>query len=366
MNTRPPKNILIAPLDWGLGHTTRCIPLISYVLRTGHIPIIACNKHQSSFLREVFPDVEILSLEGYNIIYSRWNKFIQVGLLSQLPGIRRTINAEHKWLLRLTGERNIDGIISDNRYGLHHPSIPSVILTHQLMVRSGLGHWAGAMIQRLHYSLLCRFAATWVVDIEKEPSLAGELSHCNRLLANCRYIGLLSQFAVRAIADSGNTDNSILILLSGPEPLRTELSNFLWSQVVGHQGKVIFVEGSESVAARQAIPPHIIYHKRLTRSLLQNYLEAADIVICRSGYSTIMDLVALGKKAVFIPTPGQTEQEYLAGRLGRMGCFTSVAQNKFNLHDALARAGNSSSKFSSRADAYKLHEAVLDNWLKTL
>ena len=134
MATQQPKHILIAPLDWGLGHTTRCIPLIRHIQQLGHVPVVAGNQAQRTFIEETFGNIENIHLEGYNISYSGWNRFSQAGLLSQLPRIQKTITAEHKWLQQLSHEIKIDGIISDNRYGLFHDTIPSVIITHQLNV----------------------------------------------------------------------------------------------------------------------------------------------------------------------------------------------------------------------------------------
>jgi len=128
LSTQTPKRILVAPLDWGLGHTSRCIPIIGYILSLGHVPVVACNQSQRSYIKETFGTIEFIHLEGYNVTYSKWNKFGQVGLLSQLPAINKAIKQEHDWLQQCAEDMKIDGIISDNRYGLFHKSIPSVII----------------------------------------------------------------------------------------------------------------------------------------------------------------------------------------------------------------------------------------------
>jgi hypothetical protein len=363
-----PKNILIAPLDWGLGHTTRCIPLIRYIQSIGHIPVIAGNHSQRIFIEETFPGIKLIHLDGYNITYSKWNKWAQIGLLAQLPKITAAIKSEHQWLLNIVGEHKIDGIISDNRYGLFHPAIPSVIMTHQLQVISGFGDSADQAIQKLHYKYLNRFQATWVVDAADGHSLGGKLSHARVLPRNTGYIGLLSQFddlAVQPPLDSSHA-KKIMILLSGPEPQRSILSQLLWKQAVNYKRKIVFVEGSKNAVAPESIPEHICYHKRLTSDKLLLPLGDAEMVICRSGYSTLMDLMVLRKKAILIPTPGQTEQEYLGRHLHEQDIFYCAKQSAFKLDAALAAAHDFPYKTLATPMAYSGYKGIIEKWIEAL
>jgi predicted glycosyltransferase len=362
--THQPKHILFAPLDWGLGHTTRCIPLIRYMQSLGHVPVIAGNASQRTFIEDTFGPIDFIHLEGYNIRYSRWNRIGQAGLLAQMPRILATIKAEHNWLLQVTKERQIDGIISDNRYGLHHPAIPSVILTHQLQVQTGIGDFADRALQKLHYTFLKRFHQTWVVDIPGTPNLGGKLSHPATLPQHNKYIGLLSQF--EEMPHNNNAGNHLLILLSGPEPQRTDLARILWQQALQHNGPITFIEGSESATTPPTIPAHINYHKRLTTQQLAPILADADIVTSRSGYSTLMDLIALRKKAIIIPTPGQTEQQYLGKHLHAQGLFYCAPQKGFDLQTALKEATQfpfHSLAIDGEFDGYK---TVVEEWINTL
>jgi len=362
--TSHPKNILIAPLDWGLGHTTRCVPLIRYIRAQGHRAIVAGNEWQRTFIRHTFPDIDTVHLDGYNVTYSKWNKLAQAGLLFQLPGLVNTINKEHRWLQQQAHALQLHGIISDNRYGLFHTGLPSVIMTHQLHVLSGMGRLADRMVQKIHYRHLAHFDATWVVDVLIAPGLGGILSHSDKMPAHATYVGLLSQFAADETA--GDTDGSLLALLSGPEPQRSELSQLLWQQIVQHDGKVVFVEGSNSVQTPEHIPAHITYHKWLASEQLAPLLRNAGIVLCRSGYSTLMDLVAMGKKAILIPTPGQTEQEYLARQLHQEGVFYNMRQSGFALGRAMSNAASFPFNQLALQGSYHVHEAVLDQWLIAL
>jgi len=362
--TKEQKHILIAPLDWGLGHTTRVMPLISHIQSLGHIPVVAGNAAQRSFIKETFSKIENIHLDGYDITYSKWNKWAQAGILAQLPHIHRAIGREHDWLNQLAQHRKIDGIISDNRYGLFHRHIPSVILTHQLQVQSGFGNFTDRTIQKIHYKYLNRFGATWVVDAQNSPGLAGSLSHTKTLPEHSSYIGLLSRFA--PVNGSATSNGPLLVLLSGPEPQRSALSHMLWQQVQHYSGKVLFVEGTEQAQPPAHIPSHISWHNRVQGDALEQAIRQARIIICRSGYSTLMDLVALQKKAILIPTPGQTEQEYLGNSLHKQGIFYSTQQNGFDLQATLEATQQFHFHSLALQHHFNDHEQVVANWLRSL
>jgi UDP:flavonoid glycosyltransferase YjiC (YdhE family) len=357
------KNILVAPLDWGLGHTSRCVPVIRHLQSAGHKVVFAGNEWQIDFIYKTFPGIETSFLEGYDVTYSRHGNGFITAILLQLPGILATIRREHNWLMNICKHHHFAGIISDNRYGLHHPSIPSVIMTHQLHVQTGKGQLSDNIFAWLHYKMLQRFAACWAVDVAGTPNLSGSLAHPTSLPRNTSYLGLLSQFDV---AKNQQEEKHLLILLSGPEPQRSLLSALLWQQAKNHNGEVVFVEGSNAATEPTPVPEHITYHKQLTRKALQPLIANASMVICRSGYSSIMDLLALNKKAILIPTPGQTEQEYLAGHLQGSGMFYTAAQEGFDLEKALQNASSFPFTKSGLSTAFGLHKQVIDNWLLSL
>lgn len=361
------KNILIAPLDWGLGHTTRCVPIMHHILCLGHRVFFAGNEAQRRVVAELFGDrISAVHLDGYAVTYSAANRFVQAGLLSQLPRIAGVIKREHEWLRQQVSELQIDGIISDNRYGLFHSKVPSVIITHQLRVMTGMGTLADKAVQRLHYKYLNRFNTTWVVDDANSPGLAGELSHSAHMPHHYNYIGLLSRFAGSDQSVTPGNSGRVLILLSGPEPQRSNLSQILWPQCVNYTGEVIFTEGSDNAETPLNIPPHISYHKRLNGKALEDALAWADVVVCRSGYSTLMDLAALGKLALLIPTPGQTEQEYLAAHLMKKGAWYSAPQRNFDLNAGISDALSGSFTQPSLQGAFGQYRPVLEDWLLSL
>ena len=359
------KKILIAPLDWGLGHTTRCVPIIRYMLSLGQRPVFAGNEWQRNFINKSFSDIETIHLDGYNVRYGKTNSGFLYSLLLQVPRIYKTIRAEHKWLIDKAEEAHFDGIISDNRYGLFHPGIPSVVMTHQLEIQSGMGSMADKSLQKVHYRYLERFNECWVPDLAGTDSLSGKLGHPEALPKANSYIGFLSQ--LQATETPAEHDNSLLILLSGPEPQRSILSALLWEQLYHYMGKIHFVEGSATAETPKDIPSHITHYKQLNNEQLLPLLQNAKLVICRSGYSTLMDLVRLNKKAILIPTPGQTEQEYLGKYMQQQGIFYCQSQKIFKLSRALAAAA----QFPYRsigvgAASFELYRPALDKWLQRL
>lgn len=324
-------------MDWGLGHTTRCIPLIQYFKAGGHEVYAAAEAGSARLLMENFKDLDILPLKGYNIHYSKKKATFSIKILQQIPKILEAIKTEHEWLRKIQKEMQFDLIVADNRYGLYHEGVPSVILTHQLQVQSGVASWVDGVLRRMHYKLLHRFNACWIVD-EKE-GYSGRLAHPASLPFNANYIGILSQFSNRKIDFNRSVLNRLLILLSGPEPMRTILENKLLHQAKAMTSFQFIVVGGNPLGQKvMSLPAHITYYTHLNAAQLLNELELASLVICRSGYSTIMDLALLQKKAILIPTPGQSEQEYLAAYLTKNQTFHTVTEQDLNLEKDIVTA----------------------------
>ena len=265
-------------------------------------------------------------------------RWLMLHLIFQMRRLLQIVRREHRWLRELAQREELDGIISDNRYGLWHPQIPCVIMTHQLQVWSGLGALADRLLRRLHDRFLERFNACWVVDAAGAENLAGRLSHPAKLSANTRFIGWLSQLAgIKEAALSRRY--KCLVLLSGPEPQRTMLADVLWQQMLQTKYSVAFVEGAPGLR-RDDVPRHIQHLPEADAGQIAALMQASELIICRSGYSTIMDVVCLQKRTAVIPTPGQTEQEYLAQSLSRRG-IVSLWPRHLSADDAIEAALNS-------------------------
>ena len=345
-NVRQNIKILVAPLDWGLGHATRCIPIIRSLVQAGYEVLLAGEGKQAILLSNEFPQLTLLPLRGYDVTYSRHAWQLPFKLAAQLPRILGAIRNEKKWLQEQVKKLDINMVISDNRYGLYHPSIPCIIITHQLTIITPFRILQRVM-QQLHYRLLNHFNEIWVPDTERFPSAAGILSHPQRMPGvPVRYIGWLSRFHPSQIP----ANYHIVVLLSGPEPQRSILENKILHELNGVKGKILLIRGLPGEKALPKIEQPFTFRNHLSSKELQEVMQQAEWIICRSGYSTIMELLSLQKKAILIPTPGQTEQIYLAKRLSKLKWAYSIDQNEFKGSDVVSAAGQFS--FSLPQPAY--------------
>lgn len=328
--------ILVAPLDWGLGHATRCIPVIRELLAQGAGVWLAAEKAQEQLLKTEFPELPFLHLPGYRIYYSKTGAGLLWKMIQQGPKIRRAIQHEHDWLKKKVKEYGFDAVISDNRYGLYHSSVPCIFITHQLTIKSPFGVWTEKILRKKNYRYINRFTECWVPDSAGENNLAGILSN-PRIKPGLpvRYIGLLSRFEKKEIAE---IKNHLLIILSGPEPQRSILENKIIKEISHYNGTAAIVRGLPGETLLIPSTNMIKFYNHLPAAELNREMLKADYIISRSGYSTVMDIVTLKKKSILIPTPGQTEQEYLASHLLQKNIACFVLQKKFSLEDALQKA----------------------------
>ena len=264
-NNHAKKTILTAPLDWGLGHATRCIPIIKELNEAGHKVIIAAEGPVKSLLEQEFPNNLFVPLAGYNIRYSKSGSWLLFRLLLQAPKILLTVFKEYRWLKKTVSTYAVDLIISDNRFGLFHQTIPSIYITHQLFIKTG-NHFSENLVQRMHGWFIKKYSECWVPDFENDQNIAGELSHPVKLLNNVKYIGCLTRFEKQ---ESIKKEFDLLILISGPEPQRSIFETILLDQLDNYNGKVLFVRGlpgsksGTSLPTNFAITDRIIFKKHL-------------------------------------------------------------------------------------------------------
>lgn len=333
------SRVLVAPLNWGLGHATRCVPIIRRLLAEGHEVVIAAEGYPLTFLRREFSHLEYVEFEGLRVKYAGGES--QVGaMLRQLPGFLRGIWREHKALEKIVRLYDIQVVISDNRFGLWCRDVYSVYMTHQLMVKMPRGlEWLESVVWRFHRWFVKHYDECWVPDIEGDDNLSGDLSHKYPLCRNTKFIGVLSRFSservewddVRVDAESLDLkkEYDVVVVISGPEPHRSNLeleiasmhnSQFyrlqlkdLWFTIHNYDKTLLIIQGLPADDLRLAEHRNgVDYIPHLPTELLQWYMQEAKEIVCRSGYSSIMDLYTIGRKAHLIPTPGQTEQIYLA------------------------------------------------------
>lgn len=358
------KTILVAPLDWGLGHASRLIPIIRSLNELGCRVLIAADGAPARLLQQEFPQITVLPLPGYGISYSSKKDYFRWKIAAQVPKILQAIKQEHLWLKKAVTDHGIDAVISDNRYGLYHDVIPSVFITHQLNIRSGISKSIDRWLQKRNYRYIHRFTECWIPDTEEVPNLAGELSHPAQLPANAKYIGWLS---AKKTGTGTEKDIDISCVLSGPEPQRTQLEEQLADQLKNLNIKAVLVRGlpteKPSVNPQLHSSVHFTVFNHLPSGELSTLIQRSKLVICRSGYSSLMDLVKLRQKAILIPTPGQTEQEYLGKYLLEKNMFLSYPQENFDLSTAIKAAG----EFSFQLPSFKEdQQEVIKNFLQQL
>lgn len=316
------KRILVAPVNWGLGHATRCIPIIKALLQHHFTPVIASDGMALALLKKEFPELETIELPSYNIQYSKKGYWLKWKLLWDFSKLITTINTEKKLIQSIITSHHIDGIISDNRLGIYSKHVPSVYITHQLLVLSGNTTWLST---KLHQNVIREFDECWVPDTNGVPNLSGKLGHRNHYLIPTKFIGPLSRLTKKEV----DYHFDVMVLLSGPEPQRAMLEEKLLKELKNYNGKVLFVKGLVESEQTVTESDGITLYNFMTTSELEKALNESEIIVSRSGYTTLMDLAKLEKKAFFIPTPGQFEQEFLAKRLTDLGLVASCKQDDF-------------------------------------
>jgi uncharacterized protein (TIGR00661 family) len=328
------KRIFLAPLDWGMGHATRCVPIIHALRENGAEVILGASGKGYTFFRQEFPELELQRLPDYDIHYT-YKGLRPFHFLKQLPGLMKTIQLEQRWLQQFIRSRHIAGIISDNRFGIYSRDIPNVCISHQLHVKAPFLSLVAAM---LHRKFLNRFDEIWVPDTEGTDNLSGELSHgVDALRSPVKYIGSLSRISVKSNTAVENSDQHILVVLSGPEPQRTILEEKLLPQLVALKKRIVIIRGLPDEQVVPILNDQISVHNHLSGDELQKVFHTAEFIISRSGYSTLCDAASARKRIIVIPTPGQTEQEYLADYLAGQNRLVMQQQADPDLHLAITK-----------------------------
>jgi len=321
------KRILVAPLDWGLGHATRCIPIIRALLAQGAEVVLASNGGAYDLLRREFPNLLMERLPAYNIRYKGEHMFWNMA--RQLPHIARTVWREHQALQNIIAKHDVQAVISDNRFGCFSKKVPSIFVTHQLNVKVP-NLILKKLVDFVNYQIICQYDVCWLPDVAGMHSLAGELTN-SKFDLKIQHLGVLSRMRPLAVP----AQYEAIAVLSGPEPQRTFLERKILAQAQKLPQQFLIVQGKTDHFFEKNIAENIKMVSFLTGNSLNEAIAKAGCVICRSGYSSVMDLARLGKRAILIPTPGQTEQEYLAQRFFQRGIFYTQKQSEMDLRKAL-------------------------------
>lgn len=326
------KTILICPLNWGLGHATRCVPIIESFLENNYKVIVATESPLTEFFQERFPEIEMAFLPGPKITYHHKGSLARK-IISQIPRWAVWTIKEKQLLKELVKIHLPFKIISDNRYGIRMKNIPSILITHQLMIKLPTRlHFFEGLLHRIIRQLILRFDECWIPDEEMALGLSGDLSHKYPLPKNAKFIGIQSRFMIQQVENEPlislpNAD--ILVILSGPEPQKNILKEQLIRLLLRTNYSVVMITGDPNFPnSETGKNKNLTFFSHLSQNLLKQLIEKTPIIISRSGYSSIMDFWYLQKNAILIPTPGQTEQEYLAQHLEDY--FSIIPQNKLN------------------------------------
>jgi uncharacterized protein (TIGR00661 family) len=325
MTEAKPYKILIAPLNWGLGHATRMIPLVHEFLKFGCEVELASDGQAYELLKQEFPKLKIHRVPAYEIRYSK-HRFLMLRLIVQVPAMFRGMRKEHKWLKVYCDINAPDLIISDDRFGMHHKSVPSYYVTHQInVIMPRYFKVLQPVVRFIHQKIIENYQLCLIPDMEVH-GLSGVLAHSKATFNfPVKYVGVLSRFPNAYKKYTGDIPY-ILAVISGPEPQRTILETKLIERFEKGSQTVWIVSGKpDSVKQKQVGSVKLISH--LPSEELFGLMKAVPVLICRSGYSTLMDLFEIGRKAIIIPTPGQTEQEYLAEYFAEHYEFKVISQN---------------------------------------
>ncbi|NIJ43931.1 UDP:flavonoid glycosyltransferase YjiC (YdhE family) [Wenyingzhuangia heitensis] len=318
-NQKVPNRVIVAPLNWGWGHATRCIPIIKELINLGIKPVVASDGQALVFLQKEFPEIEFLELPSYNIRYGKqfkWSMFLNI------PAILRGVYKEHQAIkVYIKAHKNsLLGMISDNRLGVFSKHLPSVYITHQLSVKAGVGSF---FVNKFHHYFIKKHKECWVPD-EENSLLSGALSRSLKI--KIHYIGVLSRFKKQEIPVA----YELLILLSGIEYQRNELELKINKALLTYKKPVLVVRGTFE-PCKYMYPKNCTVVNYLLSKDLETALNSSRRVVSRSGYSSVMDLATLNKEVLFVPTPGQTEQEYLASYLKESGLASFCTQKEFDV-----------------------------------
>jgi predicted glycosyltransferase len=322
-------NILICPLEWGLGHAARMVPVARMLKAMNHNIFVGSGEEHITFFRNEIPGLTYIKFPGVNPRYSRYLPQY-ISLLLKTPSLLYHIILEHHRLKKIIREHSIDLVISDNRFGLWNRKVTTVYVTHMPRIpfpkRMRFLEFIGIF---LHRKIIKKYSFCFIPDLPGTINVSGRLSHGMKLPANVRYIGLLSRFQTEADQDRNiQRTQQNLVILSGPEPQREIFKQKLIMLFKGKDQATVILGGQPSKNDDVVKTGNITFYNHLPSAEMKNLIESSQNIISRSGYTTVMELISLNCSALLVPTPGQTEQEYLAEYLLGKGWFSTIAQSE--------------------------------------
>lgn len=315
--------VLVAPLDWGLGHATRCVPVIREFLRQGAEVEIAAVKSNAHLFAEIFPELRQRIAPSYNIVYPKHGYNMGLWLLKNSFHLNKVMHYEHQYVEKMVERHGYDLLLSDNRFGFYSKKVCSIYMTHQRRIAfpPALSAFEG-IGQIWHASLMKKFDEIWVPDVEEFPGYAGKLSHISHDFKPVKFVGALSRFSdvayeTKAKNDAGknwikNSSLDVVAVISGVEPARSQFESQMRDALAKIPGRHMMILGKPFCERNTWTEGNITFHNHLPTEEFAEAVRRARWVVSRGGYSTIMDMAYLGARCIFVPTPGQYEQVVLA------------------------------------------------------
>lgn len=329
------------------------MPVIRYFLKQGSKVSIASDGDALQLLKDEFPELDVLELNSSNVTYSTFSFYFYLKLILQGFGLQKRALKDEKLVEAYVKKHRVDLIVADHRFGTFSENVKSVIICHQLQFKAGLFSFGSSYFNAKHHN---RYDEVWIPDTDSTPNLSGVLSQSRWVKAPTKKIGILSRFSKLELEE----DIDYLAVISGPEPLRTHFENKLIESFSNLKSKTcVIVRGVYNQEELEDLP-HLKFYNHLKSDELNRLVCRAKVVICRSGYSSVMDMACLGKKVFFVPTPHQGEQEYLAKRLEHMKIAPFSSQEKFKTTDL------ENLKFYSGFNSEEMHQFPLPGFRQTL
>lgn len=330
--------VLVAPLDWGLGHATRCIPVVREFLRQGAQVELAVVKSNAGLLRETFPELRQHLAPSYNVVYPKHGFNMGAWLLRNSAHLNRVIRYEHRYACEMVRRFGFDILFSDNRFGFYSRAARSIYMTHQRRIAFPKAFSAFESVGEIwHGAVMKHFDEVWVPDLEEAPGYAGTLSHIKREPVPTRFVGPLSRFSGMELPDASK-DYGITAVVSGVEPSRSHFEKKLMEILPKLPGRHVMILGKPAAGPKSWIEGNVLFHNHLPSDEFLDTVRRSRWVVSRGGYSTVMDMAVLQSKNIFVPTPGQYEQHILASNLQRAGfaaCITEGALSVETMKEAL-------------------------------
>lgn len=323
-------NILICPLEWGLGHTARMIPMARALRDMNNKIIIGSGEEHLAMFRKELPGLTYINFSGFRPGYSRFLPQY-LSMLLKTPLLLYQIIREHYSLKKIIREHSIDIVISDNRFGLWNRKITSVYITHMPLIPFPKPFRFLEFVGiSLHRAFIKKYSLCFIPDLPGELNVSGRLSHGLKLPDNIRYTGILSRFNTSSQRDKEKTEKfqHNTVILSGPEPQRGILRQKLTVLLKDNLPITVMLEGNPGKEYSSETSGNIRFINHLLSREMEEMITGSQSIITRSGYTTIMELISLNCSALLIPTAGQTEQEYLAEYLSEKGWFYTISQSK--------------------------------------